>query len=50
MDTQDLQLFASGSGITLLPIRVEAMFDGGTDDPKLSDHDGLRVVYRLSWN
>lgn len=49
LDTQDLQLFSSGSALTIRPIRVEAMFDGSEGSPKLSDHDGFRVVYRLSW-
>lgn len=49
MDTQDLQFFSSGSSVTIRPIRVEAMFDGRPDSPLLSDHDGFRVVYELSW-
>ena len=49
LDTQDLQLFASGAAVTVRPIRVEAMFDGSEGSPKLSDHHGLRVVYELSW-
>lgn len=49
MDTQDLQLFESGSRIDVKPVRVEAMFDGSADSPRLSDHDGFRVTYRLSW-
>jgi endonuclease/exonuclease/phosphatase family metal-dependent hydrolase len=49
LDTQDLQLFRSGGKVTLRPGRVEAMFDGGPSGPRLSDHDGLRVIYELSW-
>lgn len=49
LDTQDLQLFSSGSALAIRPIRVEAMFDGSADSPKLSDHDAFRVVYELSW-
>lgn len=49
MDTQDLQLFRSGGAIAVRPVRVEAMFDGGPTGPQLSDHDGFRVVYELSW-
>jgi endonuclease/exonuclease/phosphatase family metal-dependent hydrolase len=50
MDTQDLQGFESGSMVTVEPIRVEAMFDEPWRRGKpLSDHDGLLVVYRLSW-
>lgn len=48
MDTQDLQLFADGTAMTIRPIRVEAMFDGA-DQPQLSDHDGFLVTYRLRW-
>lgn len=49
MDTQDLQLFRSGEKVEVTPIRVEAMFDGSGRGPKLSDHDGFLVTYRLSW-
>lgn len=47
MDTQDLQLFSSGRHVAVRPIRVEAMFDGSSGSPRLSDHDGFRVIYRL---
>jgi len=50
LDTQDLQFFASGSRVRVAPIRVQAMFDGSPGSPKLSDHDGFRVLYRLSWS
>jgi endonuclease/exonuclease/phosphatase family metal-dependent hydrolase len=50
MDTQDLQFFAGGGGTTIRPIRVEAMFDGSPDSPRLSDHDGLMVTYRIEWS
>jgi endonuclease/exonuclease/phosphatase family metal-dependent hydrolase len=49
MDTQDLQFFVSGNKVRVTPQRVEAMFDGSPESPQLSDHDGLRVVYHLSW-
>lgn len=49
MDTQDLQLFESGADVRIIPIRVEAMFDGSAGNPQLSDHDGFRVTYRISW-
>ena len=49
MDTQDLQLFQSGRRVTVRPIRVESLFDGRPGSPLLSDHDGYRVVYELSW-
>ncbi|QJU60590.1 metal-dependent hydrolase [Sphingomonas sp. AP4-R1] len=49
MDTQDLQFFDSGETIGVRPVRVEALFDGSPDSPKLSDHDGFMVTYELSW-
>jgi endonuclease/exonuclease/phosphatase family metal-dependent hydrolase len=49
MDTQDLQFFASGRSVRIVPSRVEAMFDGAPGSPQLSDHDGFRVVYSLIW-
>ena len=49
MDTQDLQLFRSGDVVNIRPVRVETMFDGGPGGPRLSDHDGFRVLYELSW-
>ena len=48
MDTQDLQLFWSGALVEVRPVRVDAMFDGA-NEPRLSDHDGLRVTYELRW-
>lgn len=49
MATQDLQLFLPGDAMAIRPIRVEALFDGGASGPKLSDHDGFLVTYKLSW-
>lgn len=49
MDTQDLQFFWPGDAVSIRPIRVEAMFDGGPSGPVLSDHDGFMVTYELSW-
>ncbi|HEY9233568.1 MULTISPECIES: endonuclease/exonuclease/phosphatase family protein [Phenylobacterium] len=49
MDTQDLQLFQSGQSVTIRPIREESLFDGKPGSPQLSDHDGYRVIYELSW-
>lgn len=49
MDTQDLQLFSPGDRVSIRPVRVEAMFDDGPSGPRLSDHDGFRVLYELSW-
>lgn len=49
LDTQDLQLFWPGDRVDVRPVRVESMFDGGPSGPRLSDHDGFRVVYELSW-
>jgi len=50
MDTQDLQLFSSGARVKIRPVRIESLFDGRSGGPKLSDHDGLRVIYELSWS
>ncbi|WP_157217828.1 endonuclease/exonuclease/phosphatase family protein [Flavisphingomonas formosensis] len=49
MDTQDLQFFWHGTQVSVRPIRVEAMFDGGPSGPELSDHDGFLVTYELKW-
>lgn len=49
MDTQDLQFFDSGSRVSIRPVRIEALFDGRPGSPRLSDHDGFRVIYELSW-
>ncbi len=49
MDTQDLQFFFAGNRASIRPVRVEAMFDGSPDNPKLSDHDGYLVTYRIEW-
>ena len=49
MDTQDLQFFADGEQLTMRPVRVEALFDGGASGPQLSDHDGFLVTYELRW-
>ncbi len=49
MDTQDLQFFDDGDMVSIRPIKVEAMFDGGPSGPVLSDHDGFLVTYELSW-
>jgi endonuclease/exonuclease/phosphatase family metal-dependent hydrolase len=49
LDTQDLQLFEQGARVSIRPIRVRTMFDGGAGGPVLSDHSAFRVVYDLSW-
>jgi hypothetical protein len=49
MDTQDLQGFDHGSIVRIRPVRIEAMFDVPWQGAPLADHDGLLVVYRLSW-
>lgn len=49
MDTQDLQFYWPGDTVSVRPLRVEAMFDGGESGPELSDHDGFLVTYELSW-
>ncbi|WP_271300970.1 endonuclease/exonuclease/phosphatase family protein [Sphingomonas sp. CV7422] len=49
LDTEDLQLFSSGAAVTVRPTKVEAMFDAPASGDRLSDHDGLKVAYRLAW-
>jgi endonuclease/exonuclease/phosphatase family metal-dependent hydrolase len=49
MDTQDLQGFDSGAGVEVEPALVDALFDEPWRGSPLADHDGLLVVYRLSW-
>ncbi|MFK3888077.1 endonuclease/exonuclease/phosphatase family protein [Sphingomonas sp. NPDC079357] len=49
VDTEDLQLFRSGAEVSATPVAIAAMFDGTAGQPRLSDHDGLRVRYRLEW-
>jgi len=49
VDTQDLQFFENGERVTVRPVRVDALFDGGPNGPVLSDHDGLLVEYELTW-
>ncbi|MBT2134847.1 endonuclease/exonuclease/phosphatase family protein [Croceibacterium sp. LX-88] len=46
---QNLHLYQSGNVVQVRPLRVEGMFDGGPSGPVLSDHNGFRVVYELSW-
>ncbi len=50
MDTQDLQFFSSGARVRIAPVGVRAMFDGSPGSPRLSDHDGFEVTYRLTWS
>jgi hypothetical protein len=49
MDTQDLQGFDSGTRVSLRPVRVDALFDEPWKGRPLADHDGLLVVYGLTW-
>lgn len=49
MDTQDLQGFNNGEAVSIHPVKVEAMFDVPWKGRPLADHDGLLVVYRVSW-
>jgi endonuclease/exonuclease/phosphatase family metal-dependent hydrolase len=48
LDSQDLQAFGGAGGVAVCPTETERMFDGAVE-PKLSDHDGYLVRYRLSW-
>lgn len=49
-DTQDLQGYASSARVKIEPVAISADFDEPVDGERLSDHDALRVTYRLSWN
>lgn len=46
---QNLQLYGASDVVKVRPIRVEGMFDGGPSGPVLSDHNGFRVIYELTW-
>ncbi|GGB67884.1 hypothetical protein GCM10010833_23810 [Blastomonas aquatica] len=48
LDTQDLQAFDDGISVRIIPVEIEAMFDG-LNAERLSDHDGLLVTYELRW-
>jgi endonuclease/exonuclease/phosphatase family metal-dependent hydrolase len=48
LEAQDLQAFGDGA-VTVRPVAVARLFAGGETGPRLSDHDGLLVRYRLSW-
>ena len=48
--SQDLQAFASARPVTVRPIRVETVFGASKSRPRLSDHDGYLVRYRLTWD
>jgi endonuclease/exonuclease/phosphatase family metal-dependent hydrolase len=48
LDTQDLQAYDDGGKVRLVPVEIEAMFDGLRGE-LLSDHDGLLVTYELRW-
>jgi endonuclease/exonuclease/phosphatase family metal-dependent hydrolase len=49
LDTQDLQGFIEGGWVRVEPIAIRARFDKPVDGRMLSDHDGLEVVWKLSW-
>ncbi len=49
-ETQDLQGWLSGKRVSVVPFRVEAMFDEPQEGIMPSDHNGLLVHYRLSWS
>lgn len=48
-DTQDLQGYASSARVQIEPVAIAAEFDEPVGDRRLSDHDALRVTYKLSW-
>ena len=47
--TQDIQGFANGNRVSVEPVKIMAMFDGGVFGEELSDHDGYLVEYLLRW-
>jgi endonuclease/exonuclease/phosphatase family metal-dependent hydrolase len=48
--SQDLQAFASAGPVSVRPIRIGTLFGASPSAPRLSDHDGYLVRYRLSWD
>lgn len=46
---QNLHLYHSGDFVKVRPLWIKEMFDGGATGPVLSDHNGVRVLYELSW-
>ena len=48
-DSQDLQGWAPGKRVSIEPIRVEQAFNQPVNGEMPSDHNGLLVIYRLSW-
>jgi hypothetical protein len=49
LDSQDLQAFASPGPVAVKPLGTARLFDNRAG-PRLSDHDGYLVRYRLSWS
>ena len=49
LEAQDLQAFASDGPVAVQPLAARPVFDNH-DAPRLSDHDGYLVRYRLSWS
>lgn len=49
LSAQDLQAFGDDGAVAVRPIEIAPLFAGGETGPRLSDHDGLLVRYRLSW-
>ena len=50
LQSQDLQAFGDGGPVEVRPLRAEAVFTARDKGPRLSDHDGYLVRYRLTWN
>jgi endonuclease/exonuclease/phosphatase family metal-dependent hydrolase len=49
LKSQDLQAFASANTVKITPVGTATPFDGQGSGPRLSDHDGYLVRYRVSW-
>ncbi|WP_309644685.1 endonuclease/exonuclease/phosphatase family protein [Phenylobacterium sp.] len=47
---QDLQAFGHDGPVSVQPIKVQTLFSAERPGPRLSDHDGYLVRYRLLWN
>lgn len=47
-DIEDLEAYSGAGPVAITPISAEMIFDA-RDTPRLSDHDGYLVRYRLTW-
>ena len=47
--SQDLQAFGPDGAVKVRPLALSKLFAGGESGSSLSDHEGILVRYRLSW-